>query len=190
MIDSKSSKTDQDDSNTSESDENGNEEQQTGDRVDDATEVESLITENNDDNNSSKDLVVVKKEEKVDVKPIVSRKKKLICQLDVMQDTMKGLIKEVIDTKKALDQMPTELEEKRMKMEKHSRKESTECLEMTKNSTCGCSKCFLELTICPPATTSKHISSSILWNQHYVKFWEKQFTILSNKLIHRHYSQH
>ena len=39
-------------------------------------------------------------------------------QLDVMQDTMKSLIKEVIDAQKASDQMLIELEEKRMKMEK------------------------------------------------------------------------
>ena len=46
-------KTDENDNNASGSDEDGNEEQQTGDKVDDSTEFENLITEN-DDNVSSK----------------------------------------------------------------------------------------------------------------------------------------
>jgi len=50
----------------------------------------------------NKDAIIVKKEEKVDVKPIVSNKKKQKCQLEVMQDTMKGLI---IDAQKASDQL-------------------------------------------------------------------------------------
>ena len=54
-------------------------------------------------------MVVVKKEE-VDVKPIVSGKKKRKHQVEVMQDTMKGLVKEVIDAQKAPDQLLVELE--------------------------------------------------------------------------------
>jgi len=75
IIDSMGSKADEDDNNASGSDEDGNEEQQTGDKVDDSTEFENSITEN-DDNVSSKDLVIVKEEDEVDVKPIVTCKKK------------------------------------------------------------------------------------------------------------------
>jgi len=53
----------------------------------------------------------------VDVKSIVSNKKKQKHQLEVVQDTMKGVFKEVIDAQKASYKMFLELEEKRMKME-------------------------------------------------------------------------
>ena len=56
----------------------------------------------------------MKKEDKVDVNPIVSNKKKRKRHLEVMQDTMKGLIKEVVDAQKALDKM---FVEKGLKME-------------------------------------------------------------------------
>ena len=45
-------RTDENDNNASGSDEDGNKEQQTGDKVDDSTEFENLITENDDNVNS------------------------------------------------------------------------------------------------------------------------------------------
>ena len=77
-----------------------------------ARESSTTTVASNEDSGSSKDVIVVKKEDKVDVKPIVSNKKKQKRQLEVMQDTMKGLIKEVVDAQKASDKMYVELEEK------------------------------------------------------------------------------
>ena len=52
--------------------------------MDDCTEFENSTAEN--DNVNSKDLVIVKKEDKVDVKPIVTSKKKRKRQLDMMHE--------------------------------------------------------------------------------------------------------
>jgi len=72
-------------------------------RENDSGESSNTANENDDDIN--KDAIIAKKE-KVDVKPIdSSNKKKWKRQLEVMQDTMKGLIKEVIDSQKASDQL-------------------------------------------------------------------------------------
>ena len=54
----------------------------------------------------------MKKEDRSDVKSIVSNKKKRKHQLDTIQDTMKGLFKDVIDAQKPSDQMFVALEEK------------------------------------------------------------------------------
>ena len=104
----------------SENDQDGKEEQEAELRENDVKANEdigsssSTVTDN-DDSGSNKDVIVVKKEDKVDVKPIVSNKKKRKRQVDVMQDTMKGLIKEVVNAQKASDKMFVELEEKRWK---------------------------------------------------------------------------
>jgi len=53
----------------------------------------------------------------VDVKPVISSKKKRKRQIEIVQDTMKGVIKQVVEAQKESDQKFVELEEKRMKME-------------------------------------------------------------------------
>lgn len=123
VIDSLSGKSEVDvESNVSESDHEGKEEQEaelweSDMKESEARESSTTTVASNEDSSSSKDVIVVKKEDKVDVKPIVSNKKKRKRQLEVMQDTMKGLIKEVVDAQKASDKMYVELEEKRLKME-------------------------------------------------------------------------
>lgn len=123
VIDSLSGKSEVDvESNVSESDHEGKEEQEaelweSDMKESEARESSTTTVASNEDSSSSKDVIVVKKEDKVDVKPIVSNKKKQKRQLEVMQDTMKGLIKEVVDAQKASDKMYVELEEKRLKME-------------------------------------------------------------------------
>ena len=52
-----------------------------------------------------------------EIKTVVSNKKKRKRQIDVMQDAMKGMVKEVLDAQKASDKLFAELEEKRMRME-------------------------------------------------------------------------
>ena len=47
----------------------------------------------------------------------MSGKKKRGRQIEVLQDTMKGMINEVVEAQKASDQLFAQLEEKRMKME-------------------------------------------------------------------------
>ena len=123
VIDSFSGKSEVDvESNVSESDHEGKEERkaelwESDMKESEARESSTTTVASNEDSGSSKDVIVVKKEDKVDVKPIVSNKKKRKRQLEVMQDTMKGLIKEVVDAQKASDKMYVELEEKRLKME-------------------------------------------------------------------------
>ena len=48
----------------------------------------------------------------VDVKPIVSKKKNRKRQIEMIQDTMKGMIKQVVDAQKESDQKFADLEEK------------------------------------------------------------------------------
>ena len=123
VIDSFSGKSEVDvESNVSESDHEGKEEQEaelweSDMKESEARQSSTTTVVSNEDSGSSKDVIVVKKEDKVNVKPIVSNKKKRKRQLEVMQDTMKGLIKEVVDAQKASDKMYVELEEKRLKME-------------------------------------------------------------------------
>ena len=97
VIDSLSGKSELDDeSNVSESDQDGKEEQEVELRENDVKESEgresssSTVTDN-----------WCKEKNRVDVKSIVSNKKKQKHQLEVVQDTMKGVFKEVIDAQKA-----------------------------------------------------------------------------------------
>ena len=85
LIDSMSSKTDEDNESNGSGNEDGGKDEQ---EVEEVQENESLSGTN--DSNSSRD-VVVKKEDRSDVKSIVSSKKKRKRQLDVIQDTMKCL---------------------------------------------------------------------------------------------------
>lgn len=52
-----------------------------------------------------------------DIKPLVSGKMKRRRQIEVLQDSMKSMINEVVEAQKASDQLFADLEEKRMKME-------------------------------------------------------------------------
>ena len=82
VIDSLSGKSEIDvESNVSESDQEGKEEHETelwesDMKESEARESSTTTVADNKDSGKSKDIIVVKKEDKVDVKPIVSNKKK------------------------------------------------------------------------------------------------------------------
>ena len=79
----------------------------------------TATVENDDDNQESTNSDVTDGNSKKHIKPPVSRKKKRRCQIEVLQDTMKGMVNEVVKAQKASDhgQLFAQLEEKRMKME-------------------------------------------------------------------------
>ena len=52
-----------------------------------------------------------------EIKTVVSNKKKRKQQIDVMQDAMKGMVKEVLEAQKTSNKLFAELEEIRMRME-------------------------------------------------------------------------
>ena len=77
----------------------------------------TATVENDDDNQGNTSSDVTDGNSKKCVKPPVSGKKKRRHQIEVLQDTMKGMINEVVEAQKASDQLFAQLEEKRMKME-------------------------------------------------------------------------
>ena len=54
-------------------------------------------------------------------------------QIEVLQDTTKGMINEVVEAQKALDQLYEQFEGKGMKMEEAQQKQEAKSVEMTKN---------------------------------------------------------
>ena len=77
----------------------------------------TATVDNDDDNQNNTSCDVTDGNSKKDVKPLVSGKKKRRRQIEVLQDTMKGMTNEVVEAQKASDQLFAQLEEKRMKME-------------------------------------------------------------------------
>ena len=77
----------------------------------------TATVENDDDNQGNTSSDVTDGNSKKDIKPPVSGKKRRRHQIEVLQDTMKGMINEVVEAQKASDQLFAQLEGKHIKME-------------------------------------------------------------------------
>jgi len=81
------------------------------------TSSTATVDIDDDDNQDNTSSDIADADSKQDVKALVSGKKKRRRQIEVLQDTMKGMINEVVEAQKSSDQLFAQLEEKRMKME-------------------------------------------------------------------------